>query len=101
MTTVEAVRNRILQLCEARNMSINRLATVCVFSFRSKPFGEILNYLTLWYNVQFDFTGNVKLDELISGKIRQSEEVDNILTALQAVYHFNFKKRDDEHYEIY
>lgn len=72
-----------------------------IFSFRSKPFGEILNYLTLWYNVQFDFTGNVKLDELISGKIRQSEEVDNILTALQAVYHFNFKKRDDEHYEIY
>ena len=29
MTTVEAVRNRILQLCEARNMSISRLATVC------------------------------------------------------------------------
>ena len=29
MTTVEAVRNCILQLCEARNMSINRLATVC------------------------------------------------------------------------
>lgn len=29
MTTVEAVRNRILQLCEARNMSINLLATVC------------------------------------------------------------------------
>lgn len=29
MTTLEAVRNRILQLCEARNMSINRLATVC------------------------------------------------------------------------
>lgn len=29
MTIVEAVRNRILQLCEARNMSINRLATVC------------------------------------------------------------------------
>lgn len=72
-----------------------------IFSFRSKPFGDILNYLTLWYNVQFNFTQNVKLDELISGKIRQSEEVDNILTALQAVYHFNFNKIDDEHYEIY
>lgn len=72
-----------------------------IFSFRSKPFGEILNYLTLWYNVQFDFTGNVKLDERISGKIRQSEEVDNILIALQGVYHFKFKKTDDEHYEIY
>ena len=29
MCTLDAVRNRILQLCEARNMSINRLATVC------------------------------------------------------------------------
>ena len=29
MTTVEAVRNRILQLCEEHNMTINRLATVC------------------------------------------------------------------------
>ena len=28
MTTVEAVRDRILQLCEQRNMSINRLASV-------------------------------------------------------------------------
>ena len=72
-----------------------------IFSFRSKPFGEILNYLTLWYNVQFKFTGDVKLDERISGKIRQSEDVDNILIALQGVYHFKFKKTDDEHYEIY
>ena len=63
--------------------------------------GEILNYLTLWYNVQFKFTGDVKLDERISGKIRQSEDVDNILIALQGVYHFKFKKTDDEHYEIY
>lgn len=72
-----------------------------IFSFRSKPFGEILNYLTLWYGVQFNFTGNIKLDERISGKIRQSEEVDNILMALQGVYHFKFRKTDDEHYEIY
>ena len=28
MKTTEAVRNRILQLCQARNMTINRLATV-------------------------------------------------------------------------
>lgn len=72
-----------------------------IFSFRSKPFGEILSYLTLWYNVQFNFTGDVKLDERISGKIRQSEDVDNILIALQGVYPFKFKKTDDEHYEIY
>ena len=28
MTTVEAVRDRIVQLCEQRNMSINKLASV-------------------------------------------------------------------------
>ena len=29
MDTIMAVRNRILRLCEERNMSINKLATVC------------------------------------------------------------------------
>ena len=29
MSTVEAVRNRILQLCEEHNMTINRLSSVC------------------------------------------------------------------------
>lgn len=29
MNTVDAVRDRILQLCEQNNMTINRLATVC------------------------------------------------------------------------
>ena len=28
MKTTEAVRNRILRLCQERNMTINRLATV-------------------------------------------------------------------------
>ena len=29
MKTVDAVRNRILQLCEERKLSINKLATIC------------------------------------------------------------------------
>lgn len=29
MDTVSAVKNRILRLCDERNMSINKLATVC------------------------------------------------------------------------
>ena len=29
MDTIPAVRNRILRLCEERNMSINKLATIC------------------------------------------------------------------------
>lgn len=46
MTTVEAVRNRILQLCEARNMSINHLATVCALppsSIKSILYGKSQN----------------------------------------------------------
>ena len=62
------------------------------FQLSLKAFRRILSYLALWYNVQFNFTGDVKLDERISGKIRQSEDVDNILIALQGVYPFKFKK---------
>ena len=29
MKTVDAVRNRILQLCEEQKLSINKLATIC------------------------------------------------------------------------
>lgn len=29
MTTTEAVRDRILHLCEERSLTINRLATIC------------------------------------------------------------------------
>ena len=29
MTTTEAVRDRILHLCEERGLTINRLATIC------------------------------------------------------------------------
>lgn len=29
METIDAVKNRILQLCGQRNMSINKLATLC------------------------------------------------------------------------
>lgn len=96
---VSLVNNRMI--VSTSNFDNEEYLKSGIFSFRSKPFGEILNYLTLWYNVQFKFTGDVKLDERISGKIRQSEDVDNILIALQGVYHFKFKKTDDEHYEIY
>ena len=40
MKTTEAVRNRILQLCQERNMTINRLATVSAL-----PLSSIKNIL--------------------------------------------------------
>ena len=40
MTTTEAIRNRILQLCEERNISINRLA-----NFSALPPSSVKNIL--------------------------------------------------------
>lgn len=72
-----------------------------IYNFKSKPFVEILDCLSLWYNVKFKVTGTVALTRKISGKFRQSEEVEKILSALQGVYHFEFKKITDDEFEIY
>lgn len=72
-----------------------------VYSFQGKPFVEILDILSLWYDVRFKVTGTLALGRRISGKFRQSEEVENILTALQGVHHFNFRKIADDQFEIF
>lgn len=72
-----------------------------IYSFQGKPFREILDLLSLWYDVRFKVTGTLALDRRISGKFRQSEEVENILTALQGVHHFNFRKIADDRFEIF
>lgn len=46
MKTTEAVRNRILQLCQERNMTINRLATVSALppsSIKNTLYGKSQN----------------------------------------------------------
>lgn len=72
-----------------------------IFNFKSKPFVEILDCLSLWYNVKFKVVGTIALTEKISGKFRQSEEIEKILGALQNVYHFNFKRISENVFEIY
>lgn len=72
-----------------------------IYNFKSKPFVEILDCLSLWYNVKFKVTGTVALTRKISGKFRQSEDIEKILSALQGVYHFNFKRITDNEFEIY
>lgn len=72
-----------------------------VFSFQSKPFIEILEYLSLWYGVQFEVHRNVAIYRKISGKFRQSDEVDNILKALQGAHAFSFKRLDNDKIQIF
>ena len=46
MDTITAIRNRILQLCEDRNLTINKLATICALppsSVKSILYGNSQN----------------------------------------------------------
>lgn len=72
-----------------------------IFNFNNKPFGEILEYLSLWYNVQFDIKDSAKKEWLVSGKFRQSDEVKNILKGLQGVHTFKYKENNERNIEIY
>lgn len=72
-----------------------------IFNFQSIPFIDILDYLSLWYDVKFKIGGSVLLSTKISGKFRQSDEVENILLALQGVFKFKFKEIENSTFEIY
>ncbi|MDR1120797.1 MAG: FecR family protein [Dysgonamonadaceae bacterium] len=72
-----------------------------IFNFNNKPFGEIMEYLTLWYDVRFDIKDSAKKELLVSGKFRQSDEIKIILKALQGVHAFKFKEINEQRIEIY
>lgn len=72
-----------------------------IFYFSNKKFSEILDYLTLWYNVKFTIKESARIDQYISGKFRQSDEIERILKALQGVHHFQYKIINNEEIEIY
>lgn len=72
-----------------------------IFSFSNKPFAEILEYLRLWYDIQFDVRDSAKKELLVSGKFRQSDEIKYILKALQGVHSFKYKEISDQTIEIY
>lgn len=73
-----------------------------IFSFTGVPFSEILNYLSLWYNVRFEWKDTASLNHKVSGKFRQNDEVRDILKALQGVHKFKFKIHEhDNRIEIY
>ena len=57
MKTTEAVRNRILQLCQERNMTINRLATVSALppsSIKNILYGKSQNPKLLTIKLIYD-----------------------------------------------
>ena len=72
-----------------------------IFSFSNKKFAEILDYLTLWYNVKFDIKKSAQIDQYISGKFRQSDDIERVLKALQGVHPFRYKLVGNDNIEIF
>ncbi len=57
MTTTEAVRDRILHLCEERGLTINHLATICALppsSIKNILYGKSQNPKLLTIKMLFD-----------------------------------------------
>lgn len=72
-----------------------------IFYFSNKKFSEVLDYLTLWYKVKFEVKDSAQIDKYVSGKFRQSDDIERILKALQGVHHFRYKIENNEEIKIY
>ena len=71
-----------------------------IYNFQTTPFVDILEHLSLWYDVQFDVKGVVLLTTRVSAKFRLGDDIESILIALQNTFQFNFKRIDDHLIEI-
>lgn len=75
METIDAVKNRILQICGQRNMSINKLATLCALppsSIKNILYGKSQNPKLLTIKMICDGL-NITLSEFFS-----TPEFDNL-----------------------
>ena len=72
-----------------------------IFSFRMKSLREILDYLNLWYGVDFTIQAPLDAEKRISGKFHQNSEVTIVLDALREIYDFNYREDNENSYVIY
>ncbi|GHV14298.1 anti-sigma factor [Bacteroidia bacterium] len=75
-----------------------------IFYFQSIPISLIMEYLSLWYDIEFKMENNVELSNVkVSGKIRQSDRVDHIMKAILASSDsgYKFKMINDKLVYIY
>ncbi|MCC5932366.1 MAG: FecR domain-containing protein [Cyclobacteriaceae bacterium] len=59
-------------------------------TFKSKPLHEILQDLSKWYGVEFEYTGFVDLNRRVSGEF-QNENLDNILRGITFTLGLKYK----------
>lgn len=72
-----------------------------IVSFKSRPFGEILDNVALWQGVKFTVEKEVDIQKSVTGKFRQSDPLESILCVLQSIADFRYKIIDEKHVTIY
>lgn len=72
-----------------------------IYKFEEASLRKLLNKLSMWHGVEFKSTNNQILENTLSGKFRESDNVEHILTAIQSLYPFNYTKTTDNTYIIY
>lgn len=72
-----------------------------LYQFEEVSLNKLLNKLSMWYNVEFEITSHQMLENTLSGKFRENDNIEHILTAIQTLYPFNYTKSTDTTYIIY
>ena len=96
---VRAVNGRLQKTSSYYNQQ--QLQEQGLYNMSDRPFGEVLKRLELWYGVHFTVQRPDILKEVYSGKFRQSDNVIQILQAIQDVGKFHFRTISDKEIEIY
>ena len=96
---VSLKNGKLLKL--ASNFKQSKYLKNGIFTFEDKPFGELLTRLELWYDVKFNVMTPGVRNYVFSGKFRQSDDIANILQAIQEVGKFNFRIISESEIEIY
>lgn len=72
-----------------------------IFSFNAQSFKQILDYLSVGYDILFTVKNQELLKNKITGKFRQHDSIEYILKALQGTHAFNYKILSETEIEIY
>lgn len=72
-----------------------------IYSFESNSFQEIINKLSLWYDVRFEVRNPEIRSYVFSGKFRQSDSINQIMLAIKETGKFNYTIVGEDKIEIY
>lgn len=72
-----------------------------IYKFDDMPLSGIVGTMSNWYGVNFIIKDPELAKSLLTGKIRENDKVETILTAVQKIYPFKYRRTADNQIEIY